>query len=38
MPIERAISKDVNEVEPGLWSNCLHVDRIVNSVGLTYKG
>lgn len=37
MPIERIISKDVAEVEPGLWSNCLRIGNVVYVAGLTSR-
>ncbi len=36
--IERVISPDVAEAPPGLWSNCLVVDRIAYFSGLTARG
>ena len=37
MTIRRVISPDVAEAPPGLWSNCLVVDRIAYLSGLTAR-
>lgn len=37
MTIERLISPEVTEPAPGLWSNCLRVDRTVYLSGLTSR-
>lgn len=37
MPIERIVSDDVAEVEPGLWSNCLRVGNVAYVAGLTSR-
>jgi 2-iminobutanoate/2-iminopropanoate deaminase len=37
MPIDRVVSPDVAEAEPGLWSNCLVVDNIVYLAGITAR-
>jgi 2-iminobutanoate/2-iminopropanoate deaminase len=36
--IVRAISPEVNEPQPGTWSNCLVVDRIAYVAGMTATG
>jgi 2-iminobutanoate/2-iminopropanoate deaminase len=37
MSIERIISPDVAEADPGLWSNCLVVDKMVYLSGMTAR-
>jgi 2-iminobutanoate/2-iminopropanoate deaminase len=38
MPIKRITTPEVAEAEPGLWSNCLVVDKMVYLAGMTARG
>ncbi|WP_213774591.1 RidA family protein [Bradyrhizobium sp. dw_78] len=38
MPVRRITSPDVAEAEPGLWSNCLVVDKTIYLAGMTARG
>jgi 2-iminobutanoate/2-iminopropanoate deaminase len=38
MPIQRITTPEVAEAEPGLWSNCLVVDKMVYLAGMTARG